>query len=131
MAWFQKTAGSLEDAAVHIAKQSQETGNGEDTGAAETQQNGRMVAPGVRFSDRLWQRLGVQSREIEKQQRREKLTDATSFPEIPTSLFDATFRRDSVWKQRWDRSDFVLDSACRCDPKLHPNGLPESMAPRL
>ncbi len=65
---------------------------------------GVFVAPGVKFSDKLWSKLGGQMREVEKQKRRERLTDSTAFPEIPTSIFDITYRRDAVWKQRseWD-----------------------------
>mmetsp|Transcript_9656 Transcript_9656/g.19464 ORF Transcript_9656/g.19464 Transcript_9656/m.19464 type:complete len:216 (+) Transcript_9656:95-742(+) len=62
--------------------------------------SGVFVAPGVKFSDKLWSRLGGQMREVEKQKRRERLTDTTAFPEIPTSIFDSTYRRDAVWKQR-------------------------------
>ncbi len=109
MAWFQKTASSLDDVAIHIARQSQEAKNqeaasdNENNGVTESAPpgGGITIAPGVRFSDRLWARLGAQGREKEKQLRREKLTDATAFPEIPTSLFDSTFRRDAIWKQRW------------------------------
>ena len=100
MAWFQKTAGSLDDAAIHLAKQSQELATEDAAAEAAPVAGGVMVAPGVRFSERLWTRLGVQTREIEKQKRREKLSESTAFPEIPTSLFDATFRRDAIWKQR-------------------------------
>ena len=107
MAWFQKTASSLDDVAMHLARQSQEAKNQdaasdkENNGVAESSPSGITIAPGVRFSDRLWARLGAQGREKEKQLRREKLTDATAFPEIPSSLFDPTFRRDAIWKQRW------------------------------
>jgi hypothetical protein len=107
MAWFQKTASSLDDVAGHIARQSQEAKNqdvaseNETIGVAESApSSGITIAPGVRFSERLWARLGAQGREKEKQIRREKLTDATAFPEIPPSLFDSTFRRDAIWKQR-------------------------------
>ncbi len=72
---------------------------GNDGDGAETK-GGILVAPGVRFSEKLWTRLGGQMHETEKQKRREKLTGSTAFPEIPTSLFDSTFRRDAVWKQR-------------------------------
>ena len=60
-----------------------------------------MIAPGVRFSDKLWERLGGKTREIEKQKRRERLTDITAFPEVPTSIFDTDFRRDAMWKKRY------------------------------
>ena len=104
MAWFQKTASSLDDVALHLAKQSQER-KGQDATQedSEAKPSGVMVAPGVRFSDRLWSRLGAQGREKEKQIRREKLTDATAFPEIPPSLFDTNFKRDAIWKQRFVR----------------------------
>ncbi len=106
MAWFQKTASSLDDVASHIARQSQEEKNqdaaSDNDGVAESAPpTGITIAPGVRFSERLWARLGAQGREKEKQIRREKLTDATAFPEIPSSLFDSTFRKDAIWKQRW------------------------------
>jgi hypothetical protein len=103
MAWFQKTASSLDDVATHLARQSQEAKNqdNENNGVAESSSSGITIAPGVQFSDRLWARLGAQGREKEKQLRREKLTDATAFPDIPSSLFDPTFRRDAIWKQRW------------------------------
>ena len=109
MAWFQKTAGSLDDVAMHLAKQSKNQESvpaDESSSTPETPAKGIMVAPGVRFSDRLWTRLGAQGREKEKQARREKLTDASSFPEIPTSLFDSTFKRDAIWKQRYRYLDF-------------------------
>jgi hypothetical protein len=102
MAWFQKTANSLDDVALHLVKQSQEKKSQESAAAedAEASSSGVMVAPGVRFSERLWTRLGAQGREKEKQIRREKLTDAAVFPEIPPSLFDTNFKRDAIWKQR-------------------------------
>jgi hypothetical protein len=105
MSWFGSGATSLEDVANQMQRQQQQQtsdgdgGQGNDGDAAETK-GGILVAPGVRFSEKLWTRLGGQMHETEKQKRREKLTGSTAFPEIPTSLFDSTFRRDAVWKQR-------------------------------
>ncbi len=92
MAWFQNTASSLDAVASHIARQSQDEKNqdaasdNENIGVAESAPpTGITIAPGIRFSERLWARLGAQGRDKEKQIRREKLTDATAFPEIPSN----------------------------------------------
>jgi hypothetical protein len=105
MSWFGGGATSLEDVANHVQRQQQQQSadgegrQGNDGEGTETK-GGILVAPGVRFSEKLWTRLGGQMHETEKQKRREKLSGSTAFPEIPTSLFDSTFRRDAVWKQR-------------------------------
>jgi len=91
-------AASLGDVAELLQQQAQQKVQHDD--AAVDAAGGVMIAPGVRFSDKLWERLGGRTKEIEQQKRRERLTDVTAFPEVPTSIFDSTFRRDAVWKQR-------------------------------
>jgi len=78
--------------------QRQQKGEGGGGGALD----GIEVAPGVRFSDTLWSRLGDRTREMEKQKRRDRITtgNTSAVPEIPTAIFDHVFRNDSTWKQR-------------------------------
>ena len=64
---------------------------------AEAPGSGFFIAPRVRFSDRLWTKLGGKAREADRQGRRERMTDATA---MPSPRFDYEFRRDSLWKQR-------------------------------
>ena len=63
----------------------------------ETPAEGFFIAPGVRFSERLWAKLGGKAHEADKQGRRERMTEATA---LPAPAFDKEFRRDSLWKQR-------------------------------
>mmetsp|Transcript_5461 Transcript_5461/g.8687 ORF Transcript_5461/g.8687 Transcript_5461/m.8687 type:complete len:211 (-) Transcript_5461:216-848(-) len=88
---------SLEEVANRLQQNAQDEAQGAEL-ARET--GGVLVAPGVRFSDRLWSRLGGKTRDLEKQKRRERMTDVTAFPEVPTSLFGPAFKRDAIWKQR-------------------------------
>jgi hypothetical protein len=60
------------------------------------------VAPGVRFSDKLWSRLGGKALEIEKQRRRDRMGDTSVVPDNPTAIFDPGFRSDAAWRQRCD-----------------------------
>ena len=92
-------AATLGDVANSLQAHAQQAQR-EDAGQ-EANPGGVMIAPGVRFSDKLWERLGGKTREIEKQKRRERLTDITAFPEVPTSIFDTDFRRDAMWKKRY------------------------------
>mmetsp|Transcript_2591 Transcript_2591/g.6191 ORF Transcript_2591/g.6191 Transcript_2591/m.6191 type:complete len:213 (+) Transcript_2591:76-714(+) len=91
-------AASLGDVANSLQAQAQQAQR--EDAAQDAHAGGVMIAPGVRFSDKLWERLGGKTREIEKQKRRERLTDITAFPEVPTSIFDTDFRRDAMWKKR-------------------------------
>eukprot|EP00283_Hemiselmis_rufescens_P011559 CAMPEP_0173418666 /NCGR_PEP_ID=MMETSP1357-20121228/746_1 /TAXON_ID=77926 /ORGANISM="Hemiselmis rufescens, Strain PCC563" /LENGTH=213 /DNA_ID=CAMNT_0014381193 /DNA_START=144 /DNA_END=785 /DNA_ORIENTATION=+ len=95
MSWFGQAAG-LEDVAAQMQKQPPPSPSAPPDGPSD----GVVVAPGVKFSEKLWTRLGGQLQESEKQRQREKMSSVTAFPDIPPSLFDATFRRDAVWKQR-------------------------------
>lgn len=92
-------AASLGDVANSLQAQAQQAQR--EDAAQDAHAGGVMIAPGVRFSDKLWERLGGKTREIEKQKRRERLTDITAFPEVPTSIFDTDFRRDAMWKKRY------------------------------
>ena len=58
------------------------------------------IAPGVRFSDKLWSRLGGKALEIEKQRRRDRMGDTSVVPDSPTAIFDPNFRNDATWRQR-------------------------------
>ena len=60
------------------------------------------VAPGVRFSDKLWSRLGGQALELEKQRRRDRMGDTSVVPDSSTAIFDPGFRSDATWRQRCD-----------------------------
>mmetsp|Transcript_33855 Transcript_33855/g.80643 ORF Transcript_33855/g.80643 Transcript_33855/m.80643 type:complete len:216 (-) Transcript_33855:82-729(-) len=91
-------ASSMAEVQERLQQKARDESQAADTAASDS--GGVYVAPGVRFSDKLWSRLGGKMREVEKQKRRERLTDSTAFPEIPTSIFDNTYRRDAVWKQR-------------------------------
>mmetsp|Transcript_995 Transcript_995/g.1905 ORF Transcript_995/g.1905 Transcript_995/m.1905 type:complete len:219 (+) Transcript_995:35-691(+) len=93
-------ATSMDDVQNKLQQKARDEAQAASDGGAKGQDSGIFVAPGVRFSDKLWSRLGGKMREVEKQKRRERMTDTTAFPEIPTSIFDSTYRRDAVWKQR-------------------------------
>ena len=69
------------------------------TAAAEAT-GGIEIAPGVMFSDKLWSRLGSKAHEMEKQKRRNRMSDTSTVPEVPTAIFDHVFRSDATWKQR-------------------------------
>ena len=95
MAQPQQHAQSLGDVMDVLQRQAQEEKGG---GAqAPESQAGFFVAPGVRFSDRLWAKLGGRAHESDRQSRRERMTDATA---LPAPRFDVEFRRDMLWKQR-------------------------------
>ena len=94
-------AASLGDVANYLQAQQAQAQQAQREDAGQDAAGGVMIAPGVRFSDKLWERLGGKTREIEKQKRRERLTDITAFPEVPTSIFDTDFRRDAMWKKRY------------------------------
>jgi len=68
--------------------------------AGDEQHEGVEVVPGVRFSDKLWSRLGGKAHEMERQKRRERMSDTAVVPDQPTAIFDHAFRNDSIWKQR-------------------------------
>jgi len=91
----QKTAQNLGDA-LQMMQQQSASERAQD--ARETPAGaGVLVAPGVRFSERLWAKLGDKKHEADRQGRRERMTQATA---LPAPRFDAEFRRDSIWKQR-------------------------------
>jgi hypothetical protein len=62
--------------------------------------DGVEIAPGVWFCEKLWSRLGQKTLEAEKQKRRDRMGDTRVVPDVPTSVFDHTFRSDAAWKQR-------------------------------
>ena len=63
-------------------------------------EEGVEIAPGVRFSEKLWSRLGSKAQEMERQQRRNRMGDTKNVPDVPTAIFDHVFRSDATWKQR-------------------------------
>jgi len=89
-------AESLGDV-VGMLQQQAAAGKPEEADMSETP-GGLFVAPGVRFSNRLWTKLGGKAKESDRQSRRERMTGSTA---LPAPRFDAEFRRDSVWKQRY------------------------------
>ena len=94
----QKTAQNLGDALQMMQQQSRSEASERAQEARETPAGaGVLVAPGVRFSERLWSKLGEKKHEADRQGRRERMTQATA---LPAPRFDAEFRRDSIWKQR-------------------------------
>ena len=58
------------------------------------------IAQGVLFSEKLWSRLGAKARDMQKQQRRERMGDTSEVPDAPTAVFNHHFARDATWKQR-------------------------------
>lgn len=91
----QKHAENLGDALKMM--QQQDVSDQRSDEAPEAPFSGFLVAPGVRFSDRLWAKLGNRTQEADRQSRRERMTESTS---LPAPRFDVEFRRDSIWKQR-------------------------------
>lgn len=69
MSWFGSGA-SMEDVSNRLQRQ-QMAGGGEGEEVSEQPVSGVVVAPGVRFSDKLWARLGGQLQDSEQQKRRE------------------------------------------------------------
>jgi hypothetical protein len=73
MSWFGSGA-SMEDVSNRLQRQ-QMQGEGGDAGGGEAREQqpvqGVVVAPGVRFSEKLWARLGGQLQDGEQQKRRE------------------------------------------------------------
>ena len=89
-------AESLGDVMGALQRQVQESRQQEEAQAREAP-SGFFVVPGVRFSDRLWAKLGGKARESDRQGRRERMTAATA---LPAPRFDVEHRRDNLWKQR-------------------------------
>jgi hypothetical protein len=93
-------AESLGDLMGVLQRQAQESRRQEEAQAqaqAREAPSGFFVVPGVRFSDRLWAKLGGKARESDRQGRRERMTAATA---LPAPRFDVEYRRDNLWKQR-------------------------------
>jgi hypothetical protein len=70
------------------------------SGAGGEAGDGVEIAPGVRFSRKLWSRLGDKTREMERQKRRDRMGSTDGIPDVPTAVFDHVFRNDNTWKQR-------------------------------
>jgi hypothetical protein len=82
------------------AQRSEGGGSGAGGATAAGATGGIEIAPGVMFSDKLWSRLGSKAHEMEKQKRRNRMSDTSTVPEVPTAIFDHVFRSDATWKQR-------------------------------
>eukprot|EP00802_Teleaulax_amphioxeia_P023845 Tamp_24478.p2 GENE.Tamp_24478~~Tamp_24478.p2 ORF type:complete len:204 (+),score=58.90 Tamp_24478:291-902(+) len=92
----QKTAQNLGDALQMMQQQQAASERAEEAREAPAGA-GLLVAPGVRFSERLLAKLRDKTHEADRQSRRERMTQTTS---LPAPRFDAEFRRDAIWKQR-------------------------------
>ena len=99
-------AENLGDVMNILQRQKQELDGKQEVEEVHQAPSGFFVAPGVRFSDRLWAKLGGKAGDADRRSRRERMTDSTA---LPAPRFDIEFRRDSLWKQRYE----FLTPSCR------------------
>jgi len=113
-------AENLGDVMNILQRQKQELDGKQEVEEVHQTPSGFFVAPGVRFSDRLWAKLGGKASDADRRSRRERMTDSTA---LPAPRFDIEFRRDSLWKQRYE----FLTPSGPVD-KFSPQGFPKECA---